>query len=62
MSDTVRQKAEQSTQALAELTAVVLKEPSTDLVPLAAAAAGLDLPALVGRILSISQRGGRQDD
>ncbi|SDX34886.1 toxic anion resistance protein [Litoreibacter albidus] len=37
MSDTVRQKAEQSTQALAELTAVVLKEPSTDLVPLAAA-------------------------
>jgi uncharacterized protein YaaN involved in tellurite resistance len=37
MSDTVRQKAEQSTQALAELTAVVLKEPSTDLVPLAKA-------------------------
>ncbi|WP_281859297.1 toxic anion resistance protein [Litoreibacter halocynthiae] len=39
MSDTVRQKAEQSTQALAELTAVVLKEPSTDLVPLAKAEA-----------------------
>ncbi|SFR42983.1 toxic anion resistance protein [Litoreibacter janthinus] len=37
MSDTVRQKAEQSTQALQELTAVVLKEPSTDLVPLAQA-------------------------
>ncbi|EPX81166.1 toxic anion resistance protein [Litoreibacter arenae] len=34
MSDTVRQKAEQSTQALEELTAVVLKEPSTELVPL----------------------------
>lgn len=37
MSDTVRQKAEQSIQALEELTAVVLKEPSTDLVPLAKA-------------------------
>lgn len=35
---------------------------SHSLVPMAAAAAGLDLPALVGRILSISQRGGRQDD
>ncbi|MEP3345637.1 MAG: toxic anion resistance protein [Litoreibacter sp.] len=37
MSDTVRQKAQQSTQALEELAAVVLKEPSTDLVPLAQA-------------------------
>lgn len=37
MSDIVRQKAEKSTAALEELTAVVLKEPSTELVPLAQA-------------------------
>ncbi|WP_298261350.1 toxic anion resistance protein [uncultured Litoreibacter sp.] len=37
MSDTVRQKAQESTQALEELAAVVLKEPSTELVVLAEA-------------------------
>ena len=37
MSDTVREKAAQSTAALEELQAVVLKEPSTELVPLAQA-------------------------
>lgn len=37
MSETVREKAQKSTQALEELQAVILKEPSTDLVPLAKA-------------------------
>ncbi|PTX54148.1 uncharacterized protein YaaN involved in tellurite resistance [Litoreibacter ponti] len=37
MSQTIREKAAQSTQAVEELQAVVLEEPSTELVPLAQA-------------------------